>query len=849
MFRNPINDDFRNSPLVFGVILFLFIAVIVLAASARGIAQQTVARKWNEVLLEAIRIDFPAPTVHARNLYHLSAAMWDAWATYDASANGVFYTDKAPLPADVRAARNEAISYAAYRVLSQRYTHAVDPATSQAIFDNLMASLGYDKGIMTTEGDSPAAIGNRISAQVLATTINDGANEPNGYVDDTSYSLLNHPMQLQLTGRISTDMNAPNHWQPLAFETRVTQNGLFASKVQSYVGPHWGKVTPFSLPPSAGQDPWTAVDPGQPPLLASDDDAEFKANVVSIIRYSAVLSPNTTTVSFDFSTLGLDAGDSTIIDISPASRGNRVLGTHVDRGYAVNPVTGVPYTPQMVHLGDYGRIVAEFWADGPASETPPGHWFTLANYVADQPQMVKKIGGTGTVVDDLEWDVKVYLTLGGAVHDAAIGAWGSKRAYDYVRPISMIRYMGGLGQSSNPTGPSYHPDGLPLEPGIIEAITSDTTRGGGKHEHLAGHEGEIAIYAWSGEGKVAEGQVAGDGWIRAVEWWPYQRSTFVTPAFAAYVSGHSTFSRASAEVLAAITGSDFFPGGLGEYFFPQNAFLEFEQGPSTNVMLQWATYYDAADEAGISRVFGGIHVAPDDFAGRIMGSKIGQYAWNHVQTYFGVQDTPEIITTPWDVNGSGVVDIFDLVLVGSAFGTSGEGLATDVTNDGVVNILDLVTVAAHFGEVTNPTTPAAPQVPGTRHTDLIQAWLGEARATDDGSEIFQRGIAALERFLILVVPEKTGLFQNHPNPFNPETWLPYQLASSAEVTIEIYDIRGRLIRRLNLGQQPTGLYLNREDAAYWNGRSETGEPVSSGVYFYHFQAGDYSATRKMLILK
>lgn len=598
-------------------------------------AQHSVARQWNDALLNAIRLDFPAPTVHARNLYHYSAAVWDAWATYDNTALGVFYTDKTPAPLGLSVARDEAISYAAYRVLSQRYTHAVDPVATQTIFDSLMGSLGYNTGIVTTEGDSPAAIGNRIAAQILADTINDGSNETNGYADDTGYSPLNDPMHLQFTGSVDTDMGGPNYWQPLAFETRVTQNGLVADQIQTFVSPNWGDVTPFALSPVPGQEAWTAVDPGAPPLLGEIGDTDFKENVVSVIRYSAVLDPGMTHVPFDFSTADLNSGDSMMIDISPASRGNRVLGTHIDRGHTMNPATELPYTPQVVHLGDYSRVLAEFWADGPDSETPPGHWFTLANYVADHPNSVKRIGGQGPILDDLEWDAKVYLAMGGAVHDAAVAAWGSKREYDYVRPISMIRYMGGLGQSTDESDvATYHENGLPLMPGLIEVITSDTTIPGNRHEHLTAYEDEIAIYAWSGEGEVSDGEVAGTDWIRAVEWWPYQQATFVTPAFAAYVSGHSTFSRAAAEVLTEITGSEFFPGGLGEYFFSQDAFLDFELGPSGDVTLQWATYRDAADEAGISRLFGGIHVAPDDFAGRIMGELIGQNAWTKAQTYF-----------------------------------------------------------------------------------------------------------------------------------------------------------------------------------------------------------------------
>ena len=609
--------------------------------------------------------------------------MWDAWAIFDGAAQGVFYTDKASLPDDIAAARDVAISYAAYRVLSERYKHAVNPVASQAIFDNLMNTLGYDPDVTTTLGDNPAAIGNRIAAQVLAATIKDGSNEANGYADDTGYGPLNDPLQLKATGLFSTSpMDEPNHWQPLAFETRVTQNGLIADQVQTFVGPNWGDVTPFALQPNTGQDAWMAVDPGPPPQLGGVDDDKFKANIVSVIRYSAVLDPTATTVPFDFDTVGVSASQSTMIDISPASRGNRALGGHVDQGHALNPVTGQPYSPNVVHLGDYGRILAEFWADGPDSETPPGHWFTLANEVADHPQLVKRVGGSGPVVDDLEWDVKVYSSLGGAVHDAAVAAWGSKREYDYVRPISMIRYMGGLGQSTDPIGPSYHPDGLPMVPGLIEVITPDTTMAGGRHEHLAGQEGEIAIFAWSGEGEVPEGEIAGAQWIRAVEWWPYQRSTFVTPAFAAYVSGHSTFSRAAAEVLAAITGSEYFPGGLGEHTLAKDEFLEFELGPTTDITLQWATYFDAADEAGISRLFGGIHVAPDDFAGRAMGSLIGQYAWAKGQQYF-------VPTLTGDVNNDAEVNNLDITPFIAALAAEGEAAFLAAFPDGSYAAADI----------------------------------------------------------------------------------------------------------------------------------------------------------------
>jgi len=164
-------------------------------------------------------------------------------------------------------------------------------------------------------------------------------------------------------------------------------------------------------------------------------------------------------------------------------------------------------------------------------------------------------------------------------------------------------------------------------------ITRASTAPGGPHEHLAGHEGEIAILAWAGNPDDPEHDTGGVSWILATEWVPYQQPTFVTPAFPGYVSGHSTFSRAAAEVLTAMTGSEFFPGGLSEWTIQAGA-LHVEHGPTQDVTLQWATYYDAADQAGISRLYGGIHISADDFAGRRIGSACGKAAWEKAARYF-----------------------------------------------------------------------------------------------------------------------------------------------------------------------------------------------------------------------
>ncbi len=570
----------------------------------------SVARVWNEATLDAIRRDFPAPTVHSRNLFHVSAAMWDAWAAFDDTAVGYFVDTEAE---GDQKAREEAMSYAAYRVLSNRYQYAYGASDSRADFDAAMESLCFDTRVTTTEGDSPAALGHTIAEAVLTSTRDDGSQELEGY-NDYDYVPVNEPLVVEAPG--AGNVADPNRWQPLALDLAVSQNGIpLPENIQTFVGPHWGNVAPFAIEASATGLP---IDPGPPPYLGDpESDEAYRDGVVEVIRHSSLLDP--------------DSG--VTIDVGPGAIGNNPLGTNEGAGYDVNPITGLTYQPNVVSQGDFARVVAEFWADGPQSETPPGHWNTLANEITDHEAFEYLIGGTGEAVDRLEWDVKMYLALNGALHDAAIAAWGTKGYYDYVRPITAIRYMGGLGQSTDPDLRSYHPDGLPLEPGLIEVITELSTASGERHQHLSDHVGEIAVLAWAGNPADAETQIGGVDWIRAVEWVPYQQATFVTPAFAGYVSGHSAFSRAAAEVLTSMTGSPFFPGGLGEWTIAAES-LEFEAGPAADILLQWATYRDAADQAGQSRLYGGIHVPADDLAGRKIGAECGAAAWTVAQTYF-----------------------------------------------------------------------------------------------------------------------------------------------------------------------------------------------------------------------
>ena len=216
-------------------------------------------------------------------------------------------------------------------------------------------------------------------------------------------------------------------------------------------------------------------------------------------------------------------------------------------------------------------------------------------------------------------------------------------------------------------------------------------------------------------------------------------------------------------------------------------------------------------------------------------------------------DTPLVIAIPaWDVNKDGQVSILDLILVGQDLGKATPTNArTDVNGDGTRNIQDLVLVAQHFGELSGTSAAPSPLALGNRGLEkaVIRAWIAQAQAENDGSLAFQQGIANLQRLLATMIPERTTLLVNYPNPFNPETWIPYQLARESIVKIHIYAATGALVRTLDVGHQPAGRYQERSRAAYWDGRNQLGEHVASGVYFYTLTAGDFTATRKMLIRK
>lgn len=624
--------------------------------------QHSVARQWNEVVLEAIRNDLARPTVHARNLFHTSAAMYDAWAVYDQNAKTYFlgntvhgfefpFDDTFDKPADLQAAQEEAMSYAALRLIFHRFLSSPGVNNIFSLAYDLFTELGYDPNFTSTDyhTGNPAALGNYIAEKIIQYGLQDGSHEQVGYAN-LYYNPVNPPLIVDNPGNDA--VLDPNRWQPLTLDVFIDQAGNeIPGATPAFLSPEWGSVTPFALTEEDlniyerdGAEWWVYHDPGPPPYTNTGfDDGylpdEYKWSFSLVSIWSSHLDPT----------------DGVMWDISPASQGNidfedfpqtieeyrdfydLLEGGDTGQGHEINPYTGQPYEPQIVPRGDYTRVLAEFWADGPDSETPPGHWFTIINYVHDHPLFERRFKGEGEPLNDLEWDVKAYLTLGGAMHDAAIAAWGVKGWYDYIRPVCALRYLCSVGQSSDPGKAHYSPYGLKLVPGYIEIVEAGDPLAGANNENV----GKIKLFAWRGPDYIQNPETddAGVGWILADNWWPYQRPTFITPPFAGYVSGHSTYSRAAAEVLTLITGDEYFPGGMGEFDAKKNEFLVFEEGPSQDVFLQWATYRDASDQCSLSRIWGGIHPPADDIPGRKMGRDIGVAAFLKAETYFSGQTT------------------------------------------------------------------------------------------------------------------------------------------------------------------------------------------------------------------
>ncbi|MEY2764064.1 MAG: hypothetical protein RLZZ205_488, partial [Bacteroidota bacterium] len=500
-------------------------------------AQNSIPFQWTEAMLTAIRNDFARPPMTARNLQHFSMAMYDAWAAYDDEAatlflgktyNGFTCPYSGILqPDDKLAAQNMAMSYAAYRIIRNRYINSPGWGTVTLPYvTTLMGELGYDINFSSVDYSTgnPAALGNYIAARIISYGNGDGSNQLMNYANQY-YTPLNPALFPTLPG--TNGIIDANRWQPLSLSVFIDQNGNLLSGAPPFMGPEWGNVKPFAMDNDDltiqqrdGYDWKVYHDPGPFPLLGETGEGIndlYKWNFALVAAWGSHLDPN----------------DEEIIDISPKSVGNATLPTSFEDqmnfydfenggdngiGHNINPITNQPYAEQWVYRGDYTRILAEFWADGPNSETPPGHWFKILNYVITEMQGTFLWEGNESV-DETEFCVRAYLTLGGAVHDAAISAWGIKGFYDGVRPISAIRYMAERGQSTDPNQPHYHPDGFPLIPGFSELVQPGDPLAGADNDNV----NKVKLYSWTGPelSDTPDTDLAGVGWILGEKWYPY----------------------------------------------------------------------------------------------------------------------------------------------------------------------------------------------------------------------------------------------------------------------------------------------------------------------------------------
>lgn len=516
-------------------------------SSDSGTTGLTFVSQWNEIALSAVSSGSARPTITTRQMFLLSAAMYDAWTAYDTVALPYRSSLALKRPESEHTTENKkrSTSQAAYTILCDQFPEYESDTHK---FSGHMEELGYPVDSIADD-QTPDGIGILAAQAVLDGFEFDGSNWQNDYADITCdiypelYQPVNSP-DPDDPNAVGGELFNLNCWTPLRVPTGtltdengnpiVDNDDPSTYTDQTFLTPHWGSVTPFALASGDQFRPQAA-----PPQCESSEP------------YTDAL------------------GNTSTNDSAWNSQFDQVLE------FSAN-------------LTDYQKVIAEFWADGPRTESPPGHWNQLAHGVSERDQHT---------VDD---DVKMYFALNGALFDAGIATWDSKRYYNFIRPVSAI-------------ASKYY---------------------------------DQIIMAWGGPDQGTQA-------ILGQDWRPYQNPTFVTPPFPEFVSGHSTFSRAAAEILTLFTGSSQFydgvtvtsqdvnfdgePDMLGEYIARAGT-NAFEYGPASDVTLQWLTFEDAAIEAGISRVYGGIHIQDANIFGRDMGEAIGSQAYAKAQSLWNGED-------------------------------------------------------------------------------------------------------------------------------------------------------------------------------------------------------------------
>lgn len=528
----------------------------------------TISVRWDRLAQEAVINTAPGPTIASRAYGMVHTAIYDAWSAYDPLAVGTQLGDalQRPGPENTAANKTEAMSFAAHRVLSELFPTQVD------LFDELMADLGYDPDDTAMDARTPAGIGN-ISAEALLTfRRNDGSNQlgdhPDG--DGTPYSDISGYQPVNQPG----DPIDIERWTPE--QVPIDAQPGEEQRVQRFLTPHWGYVVPFSSALESGRRL-----PLPEPFLSFDGESDWEANPNPFFpdfghdpsHFSPwhELRPSEPEpfllvdgeVDLQAGTIALSDGSS--VPISP-----EIVGTIINPEFIEQTEQVVDYS---AYLADEHKLIAEFWEDAGGTSFPPGTWMTFGQYVSARDDHT------------LDEDVKLFFNLGNAVFDAGVATWESKVYYDYARPVRTVRELGELG--------------------LIGEFDSEL--------------GGFAIEAWGGPGE-------GIQTILAADFLTYQTpGSDPSPPFAEYVSGHSTFSAAGAEILRRFTGSDDF--GAAVTFEPEESRFEPGMTPQTPVTLEWETFGEAAAEAGISRLYGGIHFQDGDLNGRSLGRQVAGKVW------------------------------------------------------------------------------------------------------------------------------------------------------------------------------------------------------------------------------
>ncbi len=536
-------------------------------------AQATVVSDWNAAALAEVRLSRSlrnGPPIVARALAIAHTCMYEAWAAYDDVAVGT--TDTHGLrrrPAEERTDENKAkaISFAAYRCLGNLYPDGSLPpplAQPSVRLNAMLLSRGYrlketcttDDKCRAADPTTAAGIGNLAAQAVIDDRRQDGSNQYGDLPPAPCPVLTPWPQPCAGTAYGQTSVNPdrtgaysdyvangytpyvpanplmgycnplvevcerqeivdPNHWQPLIFSNGQACLGSGSGTeetcpgIQTFVAPHWERVTPFALTSASQFDDELTIPP--PDFLRNA--GQYQNDVSDMIQFS------------------------------------RSLDTR-------------------------RKLIVEYWADGPSSELPPGHWGVFAQFVSQRDNHT------------IDQDAKMFFAMHNASFDAGIVAWHVKRRYNGVRPITAVRFA---------------------------------------------KQGQT-ISAWGGPGQPTEP-------IPGEKWSPYNPGTNLTPPFPGYFSGHSVFSRSSATVLSLFTGDDRF--GFSTVL-PAN-FGRVEPGiPLEPTTFSYATFSEAADEAGLSRLYGGIHFVDDNTTAQHIGDLIGVQAWSKASTYFNGTASPAL---------------------------------------------------------------------------------------------------------------------------------------------------------------------------------------------------------------